>query len=89
MDVGAFETVKLFEFQQHHPEQYLIMAPTSHCKMLTVEPDAKLGDREVGDSRFPYDDVLVSWFDRLLLTSRTTGSRCPKCRYSCSAPRRG
>ena len=24
MDIGAFETVKLFEFQQHHPDQYLI-----------------------------------------------------------------
>ena len=53
MDVGAYETVKLFEFQQHHPEQYLIMAPTSHCKMLVTAPDAKLGDRPVGDSRFP------------------------------------
>ena len=67
MDIGAFETVKLFEFQQHHPDQYLIMAPTSHCRMLTTAPDAKLGDRPVGDSRFPYDDILISWFDRFLL----------------------
>jgi putative CocE/NonD family hydrolase len=56
MDIGAFETVKLFEFQQHHSDQYLIMAPTSHCKMLTTVPEAKLGDRPVGDSRFPYDE---------------------------------
>src|SRR5262249_51639993 len=41
MDVGAHETVKLFEFQQHHPDQYLIMAPTEHCRMLATSPEAR------------------------------------------------
>lgn len=66
MDIGAYETIKLFEFQQHHPEQYLIMAPTEHCKMTITAPDAKLGDRPIGDSTFPYEEIIVSWFDRLL-----------------------
>jgi uncharacterized protein len=66
MDIGAYETVKLFEFQQHHPEQYLIMAPTAHCAMLATGPDASLGDRPMGDTRFPYDEVITSWFDRFL-----------------------
>jgi uncharacterized protein len=66
MDIGAYETVKLFEFQQHHPEQYLIMAPTGHCRMLMTEPDARLGDRPVGDTGFPYDDIVTAWFDRFL-----------------------
>jgi uncharacterized protein len=67
MDVGAYETVKLFEFQQHHPDQYLIMAPTPHCKMLMTGPAAELGDRPMGDTRFPYEDVITSWFHRFLL----------------------
>jgi uncharacterized protein len=66
MDIGAYETVKLFEFQQHHPEQYLIMAPTEHCRMLGTGPDARLGDRPMGDTRFPYDEIVISWFDRFL-----------------------
>lgn len=66
MDIGAYETVKLFEFQQHHPDQYLIMAPTGHCRMLATEPDARLGDRPMGDTRFPYDEVVIAWFDRFL-----------------------
>ena len=78
MDVGAFETVKLFEFQQHHPEQYLIMAPTSHCKMLQTGPDAKLGDRPVGNSYFPYDDIITSWFDRFLLDKADAWKPMPK-----------
>jgi uncharacterized protein len=67
MDVGAYETVKLFEFQQHHPDQYLIMAPTEHCRMLKTGPQATLGDRPMGDTRFRYDEIIISWFDRFLL----------------------
>jgi uncharacterized protein len=66
MDIGAYETVKLFEFQQHHPDQYLIMAPTGHCRMTRTSKDAKLGDRPVGDTSFPYDEIFTSWFDRWL-----------------------
>ena len=66
MDVGAYETVKLFEFQQHHPDQYLIMAPTGHCRMTRTAKDAKLGDRPVGDTTFAYDEVFTAWFDRWL-----------------------
>jgi uncharacterized protein len=78
LDIGAFETVKLFEFQQHHPDQYLIMAPTSHCKMLVTAPDAKLGDRPVGDSRFPYDEIMITWFDRFLLEKPDAWKPMPK-----------
>ena len=78
MDIGAFETVKLFEFQQHHPDQYLVMAPTSHCKMLVTALDAKLGDRPVGDSRFPYDEIMISWFDRFLLGKPEAWKPMPK-----------
>jgi putative CocE/NonD family hydrolase len=74
MDVGAYETVKLFEFQQHHPDQYLIMAPTQHCRMLVTSPEAKLGDRPMGDTRFPYDEIITSWFDRFLLDEAEAGS---------------
>src|SRR6516165_10809410 len=66
MDVGAHETVKLFEFQQEHPDQYLIMAPTEHCRMLVTGPEARLGQRPMGDTRFPYDEIIISWFDRFL-----------------------
>ena len=62
MDVGVYETVKLFEFQQHHPDQYLIMAPTEHCRMTVTSAEAKLGDRPMGDTRFPYDEIMTSWF---------------------------
>ena len=78
MDVGAYETVKLFEFQQHHPDQYLIMAPTSHCRMLVTSPEAKLGDRPMGDIRFPYEEIITSWFDRFLRDEADAWRPMPK-----------
>jgi uncharacterized protein len=78
MDVGAYETVKLFEFQQHHDDQYLIMAPTEHCKMTLTAPDAKLGDRPIGDSTFPYEEVVTSWFHRWLRDDPDAWKPMPK-----------
>src|SRR5581483_1137282 len=78
MDVGAYETVKLFEFQQQHPEQYLIMAATEHCRMMVTSPDAKLGDRPVGDTRFPYDEIVPNWFHRWLLEKPDAWQPMPK-----------
>lgn len=67
LDVGAYETIKLFEFQQHHPDQYLIMAGTGHCAMIRAQsPDAMLGERPMGNTVFPYDEIIMTWFRRLL-----------------------
>jgi len=78
MDIGAHETVKLFEFQQHHPDQYLIMAPTEHCRMLATSPEARLGQRPMGDTRFPYDEIITSWFDRFLRDEADAWQPMPK-----------
>jgi uncharacterized protein len=78
LDVGAYETVKLFEFQQHHPDQYLIMAPTGHCQMTRTSKDAKLGDRPVGDTSFPYDEIFAAWFHRWLRDEPDAWKPMPK-----------
>lgn len=79
MDIGAYETVKLFEFQQHHPDQYLIMAGTEHCRMVSnAAADAKLGDRPMGDTRFKYDEIFVSWFNRWLQEDAEAWKPMPK-----------
>jgi len=80
LDIGAYETVKLFEFQQHHPDQYLIMAPTGHCQMTRTAKDAKLGDRPVGDTTFGYDELFAAWFDRWLRDDPAAWKPMPKVR---------
>jgi putative CocE/NonD family hydrolase len=79
LDVGAYESVKLFEFQQHHPEQYLIMAASDHCAMIrAASPQALLGDRPVGNTTFPYDDVIWAWFRRFLNGESDAWTPMPK-----------
>lgn len=79
LDVGAYETIKLFEFQQHHPDQYLIMAASSHCAMLrSAAPEAMLGDRPMGNTTFPYDDIIMAWFQRFLVEDEAAWKPMPK-----------
>jgi len=71
-DIAPYETMKLFEFQQHHPEQYLIMAPTAHCEMLKATEATMVGERAMGDARLPYEQIFLQWFDRHLKGTRNT-----------------
>jgi len=80
MDIGTYETVKLFEFQQHHPDQYLIMAASGHCRMTRTAKDAKLGDRPVGDTSFGYDEIFTAWFERWLNDQPDAWKPMPKVR---------
>ena len=65
-DVGAFETVKLFEYLKDVPDQYLIMAPTAHCAMTSATAGYRVGERPVGNAKLPYEDLFVQWFDHWL-----------------------
>jgi len=79
LDVGAYESVKLFEFQQHHPDQYLIMTASSHCAMIrAASPQAMLGDRPMGNTTFPYDDIIWRWFRRFLNAEADAWQPMPK-----------
>ncbi|MGC8486954.1 MAG: CocE/NonD family hydrolase [Clostridia bacterium] len=79
LDFSAYETVKLFEFQQHHPDQYLIMTASSHCAMIrSASPQAVLGDRPVGNTTFPYDDIIWAWFRRFLNDETDAWSPMPR-----------
>lgn len=69
-DMAPYETVKLFEFQQAHPGQHLIMAPTAHCDMMKAAENTMTGDRAVGDARLPYEEIFLQWFDSHLKTDR-------------------
>jgi len=65
-DVGGYEVIKLFEYLQDAPDQYLIMAPTSHCAMTSATAKYSTGERFVGNAQLPYVDIFVQWFDRWL-----------------------
>jgi uncharacterized protein len=65
-DFGGFGTVKLFEYVQSTPNQFLIVAPTGHCAMNRATEHTMTGERDMGDARYDYDGLIVKWFDHWL-----------------------
>ncbi len=46
--------------------QYAIVAPVLHCSFWRAESPLTVGEREMGDVDFPYDEHIFGWFDRWL-----------------------
>ena len=65
-DFTGPNTIKLFEYLQDTPNQFLIVAPTGHCAMREATEHTKVGERETGDGRFDYDGLILKWFDHWL-----------------------
>jgi hypothetical protein len=73
--------------RQHAPapiadEQYAIIAPVLHCAYTRATEDTKIGDLDVGDARFDYDNLMYGWFDHFL-KGEDNGilQKQPKVRY--------
>jgi len=43
--------------------QYLVIAPTLHCRYTRATENTMVGERSVGDARLNYDEQIYGWFD--------------------------
>ena len=43
--------------------QYLVIAPTLHCRYTRATENTIVGERSVGDARLNYDEQIYSWWD--------------------------
>jgi len=43
--------------------QYLVIAPTLHCRYTRATENTIVGERNVGDARLNYDEQIYAWFD--------------------------
>lgn len=77
-DIGAYEQLKFFEYQGDTPNQYLIMAPTSHCGMFRATENTMVGKRSVGDARYDYYQLFLNWFDYWLKGTKNDVLQRPK-----------
>lgn len=46
--------------------QYLVIAPTLHCRYTRATENTIVGERSVGDARLNYDEQIYEWFDMWL-----------------------
>jgi len=43
--------------------QYLVIAPTLHCRYTRATENTIVGERSVGDARLNYDEQIYAWWD--------------------------
>ena len=62
--------------------QYLVIAPTTHCAYWRSQEETIVGERNVGDARLDYDELIYSWFDYWLKgTENDFLTETPKVQY--------
>ncbi|HEX4684335.1 MAG TPA: CocE/NonD family hydrolase [Gemmatimonadaceae bacterium] len=63
-------------------QQYAIIAPTLHCSYTRATENTVVGERSVGDARYPYQQLMYDWFDVFLKGEKTALlDTMPKVRY--------
>jgi len=62
--------------------QYLVIAPTLHCRYTRATENTIVGERSVGDARLNYDEQIYGWFD-YWLKGKQNGilEKTPKVQY--------
>jgi len=69
-DVSIGPNLELFNHVRRNAEdpevarnQYVVVAPTPHCRFFGTEEETIVGDRSVGDARMDYEELIYRWFD--------------------------
>ncbi len=62
--------------------QFVIMSPTVHCSSERGSSEhTMVGDRDVGDARFPYFQLYLDWFDHWVKGIDNGVTELPKVHY--------
>jgi putative CocE/NonD family hydrolase len=63
-------------------QQWVIIAPVTHCAYTRATADTIVGERSMGDARFDYQEITYSFFDRFLKGEKSSRlDSLPKVTY--------
>ncbi|MFK7983774.1 MAG: CocE/NonD family hydrolase, partial [Saprospiraceae bacterium] len=69
-DVSATPNLTLYNHvrktSKQADNQYLVIAPTLHCRYTRATENTIVGERSVGDARLNYDEQIYGFYDMLL-----------------------
>ncbi len=88
-DVSVSPNLKLYNHIRNNiadkkteDNQYLVIAPTLHCAYKWANAETIVGERNMGDARLNYDDLIISWFDHWLKDDEQSNiNSMPHVRY--------
>lgn len=61
--------------------QFVIIAPTTHCGFMRTTENTMVGDRDVGDARKDWNGIYLMWFDYWLKREENGITDMPKVQY--------
>ncbi|MDH3708235.1 MAG: CocE/NonD family hydrolase [Cyclobacteriaceae bacterium] len=61
--------------------QYLVIAPTLHCRFTRATENTIVGERDLGDARLNYDEIVYGWFDYWLKGEKNGILDMPRVQY--------
>ncbi len=62
-NLALFNHVRSLKNKEVADNQYLVIAPTLHCGYKRATENTIVGERNVGDARLNYDEMVYGWFD--------------------------
>jgi hypothetical protein len=78
----AFLLAKLMRENGESPRardnQFVVIAPTTHCAFDSATDHTVVGKRELGDAQFDYYDLYLRWYDRWLKGNDNALNSVPK-----------
>jgi len=88
-DVSISPNIALFNHVRNNASsedvrdnQYLVLAPTLHCRYTRASENTIVGERSVGDARLNYDEQIYAWFDLWLKAEANTfKEETPRVQY--------
>ncbi len=85
-DVSATPNITLFNHvrktSKQADNQYLVIAPTLHCRYTRATENTIVGERSVGDARLNYDEQIYGFYDMLMKgESNDFKTKTPRVQY--------
>tara|TARA_B100000963_G_scaffold338724_1_gene335865 strand:+ start:387 stop:2270 length:1884 start_codon:yes stop_codon:yes gene_type:complete len=88
-DVATSPNLELFNHVRNNANsksvrenQYLVIAPTLHCRFNRATENTIVGELSVGDARLNYDEQISLWFDHFLKGEKNNfDSKIPRVQY--------
>ncbi len=84
-DYGAGDALRLWDLMQKNSEtprarnnQFVILAPTTHCRYDRAAVNTIVGERNLGDARYDFFGLYLAWFDHWLKGVENGVEKMPK-----------
>jgi len=62
-NIAVFNHVRKTAKPEIADKQYLVIAPTLHCRYHLAKKETIVGERNIGDARLDYNGLIYGWFD--------------------------